>query len=200
MHAFVDYSRAIDLTVYFEYNSAHVGERAKETLDHLGEALNSPELRGYRFLVAGHTDAVGSDEVNFELSYRRAQAVREYLGQVHGIPRERLAVKGWGRTRLKDPRHPESGANRRVEVALIVDRGAPDIRGEAATDGPPPPLPPQEPPQPQGPRGPRQWFQCPPGSHLIDPRRPDLNIDDFAAGADKPMCRPDDDRAAPEVK
>jgi hypothetical protein len=172
-----------------------VGERAREMLDHLGEALGSPQLRGYRYLIAGHTDAVGSDEANLDLSYRRAQAVREYLARVHGIQRWRLAVKGWGRSRLKDSARPESGINRRVEVVLIVDRGPPDLRGEhAVSNGPLPP-----PPGP-GPQGPRQWFQCPPGSHLIDPNRPNLNLDDFAAGAEKPMCRPDDDRAAPDIK
>lgn len=181
--AYIDYSRAIDLTVYFEYNSAHVSERARELLDRLGEALNSPKLRRYRFLIAGHTDAVGSDESNLDLSYRRAEAVREYLVQVHGIPRYRLAIKGWGRRRLKDPSDPESGINRRVEVALIVDQG------NSYFDNP------------EGyPRtrytnrfhSRRPWFTCPPGSRLIDPARPDVDIDDFAAGARNPMCRPID--------
>jgi outer membrane protein OmpA-like peptidoglycan-associated protein len=177
-HAYIDYSRAIDLTVYFDYNSSRVGDRARDMLDRLGEALSSPQLRGYRFLIAGHTDGVGSDEANLELSYKRAEAVREYLWRVHKISRHRLAVKGWGRNRLKDQANPESGINRRVEVALIVDRGGPlqdDPNGQDTNRF----------------RGARPWFTCPPGSHLIDPQRPDLNIDDFGAGATNPMCRPD---------
>lgn len=180
--AYIDYSHAIDLTVYFEYNSDRVTDRARDLLDQLGEALASPQLRGYRFLIAGHTDAVGTDESNLDLSYRRADAVRAYLAGVHGIAPHRLAIKGWGRSRLKDPAHPESGINRRVEVALIVDRGT------SYRDGP------------HGYRlgrvtqrhGRRPWFACPPGSRLIDPQRPDLDIDDFAAGSPAPMCRPID--------
>jgi hypothetical protein len=178
-HAYVDYGRAIDLTVYFEYNSAKVTERTREVLDRLGEALNSPELQNHRFLIAGHTDAVGTDEFNLDLSYRRAQAVRDYLVHVHHIPKGRIAVKGWGRSRLKDAMHPDSGINRRVEVALIVDRGM------GYLEGPPGFVAEQQ--------GRRPWFTCPPGSHLIDPRRPGMNIDDFAAGAASPMCRPNDD-------
>jgi outer membrane protein OmpA-like peptidoglycan-associated protein len=147
---YIDYSRAIDLIVYFEYNSANVTDRAREVLDRLGEALASPELRHHRFLVAGHTDAVGTDEVNLDLSYRRAWAVYNYLWQVHGIQRYRIAVKGWGRSRLKDPANPESGINRRVEVALIVDHGTSYLedeqgyantryRGPAYTSSPLPP-------------------------------------------------------------
>lgn len=175
--AYIDYSRAIDLTVYFEYNSAKVTDGSRETLDRLGEALASPELKQHRFLIAGHTDAVGTDEINLDLSYRRAQAVRDYLVHTRGIPKHRIAVKGWGRSRLKDPAHPEAGVNRRVEVALIVDRGTAYLdggSGYANTQY----------------KGGRPWFTCPPGSRLIDPLRPDLNIDDFAAGSPNPMCRP----------
>jgi hypothetical protein len=96
--------------------------------------------------------------------------VRDYLG-THGIDKHRIAVKGWGRTRLKDVAHPDSGINRRVEVALIVDRGISYLEGD---------------------KGRRPWLTCPPGSHLIDPARPAMNIDDFAAGAPNAMCAPDD--------
>jgi outer membrane protein OmpA-like peptidoglycan-associated protein len=180
--AYIDYSHAIDLTVYFEYNSDRVTDRARDLLDQLGEALASPQLRGYRFLIAGHTDATGPDEFNLDLSYRRADAVREYLARVHGIARHRLAIKGWGRSRLKDPANPESGINRRVEVALIVDQGLSYLDGPQG----------YPPGHYRNGHGRRPWFACPPGSRLIDPLRPDLDIDDFAAGSPTPMCRPID--------
>jgi hypothetical protein len=151
-----------------------VTDKSGETLDKLAEALASPELKQHRFLIAGHTDGVGTDEFNLDLSYRRAQAVRDYLA-THGIDKHRIAVKGWGRSRLKDVAHPDSGVNRRVEVALVVDRGVSYLEGDQY-------------------RGRRPWLTCPPGSRLIDPARPDLNIDDFAAGAPNPMCRPIDDK------
>jgi hypothetical protein len=106
--------------------------------------------------------------------------VGDFLTHTYGIAKHRIAVKGWGRTRLRDPANPESGVNRRVEVALIVDKATTWLDKEQGyvkthyTN-----------------RFRRPWFTCPPGSHLIDPQRPGLNIDDFAAGAPNPMCRPD---------
>ena len=178
--AYIDYRRSVDLTVYFEYDSDQVTPRAQDMLDRLAEALASPQLRGHRFLIAGHTDAVGSDEYNFDLSFRRARAVREYLAQVHGIPPNRIAVKGWGRSRLKDRRDPEAPINRRVEVTLIADYGTSYDEQNPGYSGPA-----------YRRSGYRTWYTCPPGSHLIDPRYPDRNIDDFASGTTSQVCRPD---------
>jgi len=131
----VDYDRAIDLTVYFRYDSARVTRRARRQLDNLGEALISPKLRPYRYLIAGHTDSVGSDGYNMRLSTRRALSVREYLVDKFGIRPERLIVTGWGERRLKDPDHPRSGINRRVEVALIADESDSGATSEKSSSG-----------------------------------------------------------------
>ncbi len=115
-----DSERAIDLTVYFAYDSARLLPEARAQLDALGYALNSPELLPYGFLIAGHTDAAGPADYNLDLSIRRAITVAEYLIQYHGIAPNRLVAHGWGESRLKVPSDPGSGANRRVEVSLIL--------------------------------------------------------------------------------
>ncbi len=115
-----DSERAIDLTVYFAYDSARLLPEARAQLDALGYALNSPELLPYSFLIAGHTDAAGPADYNLDLSIRRAIVVAEYLIQYHGIAPNRLVAHGWGESRLKVPSDPGSGANRRVEVSLIL--------------------------------------------------------------------------------
>jgi OmpA-OmpF porin, OOP family len=116
----VDYSRAIDLTVFFEYDSARLTPQARVQLEPLGRALVTPELLPHRFLIAGHTDAAGDAQYNRVLSLQRAITVRTYLIENHGIDPARLVVHGWGFTQLKEPRNPRSGINRRVEVALIA--------------------------------------------------------------------------------
>jgi OmpA-OmpF porin, OOP family len=116
----IDSARAIDLTVFFAYDSARLLPEARVQLDALGDALNSPELRQFSFLIAGHTDAAGSAGYNLDLSIRRAIAVGEYLIQYHGISPNRLVAHGWGESRLSVPSDPGSGANRRVEVSLIL--------------------------------------------------------------------------------
>jgi OmpA-OmpF porin, OOP family len=116
----VDYSRAIDITVFFAYDSARLTPEARIQLAPLGKALQSKELLPYRFLIAGHTDAAGDAGYNRRLSLARAGAVREWLSGEYGIDPNRLVTHGWGESRLKDEGEPRASVNRRVEVALIM--------------------------------------------------------------------------------
>jgi len=81
---------SVDLTVNFEFNSARLSNDGMISLDSLGQALSDPALRGERFEIAGHTDAIGSDEYNQKLSEARAQAARDYLARTHGIDPDKL--------------------------------------------------------------------------------------------------------------
>jgi OmpA-OmpF porin, OOP family len=137
----VDYSRAIDLTVFFAYDSAELTPQARVQLEPLGRALATPQLLPHRFLIAGHTDSVGDAAYNRVLSLQRAIAVRDYLIQTHGIDPARLVAHGWGFTRLKDPRNPRSAVNRRVEVALIASSAPASHYGPLRRDGFAEPLP-----------------------------------------------------------
>ncbi|MFC3690864.1 OmpA family protein [Chenggangzhangella methanolivorans] len=116
----VDYGRAVDLTVFFLYDSFQLTPEARIQLEPLGRALQSEKLAGFRFLIAGHTDAAGSDAYNRGLSARRAAAVKRYLVEAFDIEPSRLVAYGWGESRLKDRGNPLSRVNRRVEVALIA--------------------------------------------------------------------------------
>ena len=73
--------------------------------------------------VAGHTDSVGSDSYNQQLSQRRAEAVASYLGS-RGIMRDRMITVGAGKTRPIATNDTEEGraANRRVEITLVPVR------------------------------------------------------------------------------
>jgi outer membrane protein OmpA-like peptidoglycan-associated protein len=55
---------SIDLYIPFEYNSDKFKTEALLTLKRLGAALKDTRLSGYRFKIAGHTDAKGSAEYN----------------------------------------------------------------------------------------------------------------------------------------
>jgi OOP family OmpA-OmpF porin len=105
-----------DLEVMFRYGSAELTPEARGQLDELARALGLEEMRPYRFLIAGHTDAVGGEASNDELSRRRAEAVAGYLAREHGIAPGRLAAEGRGE---REPADPTSGRNRRVEVRTL---------------------------------------------------------------------------------
>lgn len=118
----IDPTRAIDLTVFFAYDSARLTPEARIQLQPLGEALGAPDLAGHGFLIAGHTDAAGGLAYNRRLSLARARAVKAHLVETYGIDPERLRVHGWGLSHLKAPEAPLSRVNRRVEVTLIAPR------------------------------------------------------------------------------
>ena len=66
---------AVDLPmITFEYNSAELTPHARQVLDQLALALQSEQLGSSRFLIEGHTDAVGSASYNMALSEQRARA------------------------------------------------------------------------------------------------------------------------------
>jgi outer membrane protein OmpA-like peptidoglycan-associated protein len=111
-----DQPNSVNIYINFAYNSAELSSDARITLEGLGKALRSPELDGFNFMIAGHTDAKGGVGFNQQLSERRAAAVREYLTAQFGIPVARLASRGYGKSQLLDPDHPEDGVNRRVQV------------------------------------------------------------------------------------
>ncbi|MCX7176052.1 MAG: OmpA family protein [Proteobacteria bacterium] len=110
---------SVDLEVNFNYNSATLSPDAFQVLDNLGKALSDPELQSSSFMVAGHTDAAGSEAYNLALSKRRAQTVAKYLRDKHHIEPSRLRVEGYGKRRLLDAANPLSALNRRVEVVNL---------------------------------------------------------------------------------
>jgi outer membrane protein OmpA-like peptidoglycan-associated protein len=104
----------VGLTINFAFNSVELTPEARRVLDVLATAIN--RLPQFRFQIEGHTDAVGGDAFNLELSQRRAAAVVQYLVLTHNISPARLAAIGFGKRKLRDPVHPTDGINRRVEV------------------------------------------------------------------------------------
>jgi outer membrane protein OmpA-like peptidoglycan-associated protein len=109
----------IDLEINFAFNAAETSEAVRPVLLELGRAMTSPELKGAKFLVAGHTDAKGSDAYNQKLSEKRAKAVKDFLMANFDLGEEQLVAVGYGEERLKNSRKPFADENRRVQVVNI---------------------------------------------------------------------------------
>jgi outer membrane protein OmpA-like peptidoglycan-associated protein len=112
----------IDLEIQFDFNSADISKSSTQAVQHLGEALSDPSLRGSTFVVAGHTDGVGGEAFNQELSERRADTIKRVLVQTYHIPASDLITVGYGKTKLKDAADPMDAINRRVQVVNTEDR------------------------------------------------------------------------------
>ena len=114
----------IDLEIQFDYNSADIRPSSMPAVQELGKALSNASLRGSTFIVAGHTDAIGSDAYNQDLSERRADTIKRYLTDKYGINGSDLVTVGYGKSKLKDPNAPLDPINRRVQVVNLDTRTA----------------------------------------------------------------------------
>ncbi|WDR03984.1 OmpA family protein [Devosia algicola] len=72
------------------------------------------------FLIEGHTDAVGSEISNLQLSDLRAATVARVLTDFYQIPPENLATQGYGERYLKIRTEMAERANRRVTIRRIT--------------------------------------------------------------------------------
>lgn len=125
---------SINLQVQFTFDSAELLPQGKRQLDELAMALNHKALLMSSFQLAGHTDRVGDADYNLRLSLARANAVKVYLSEVHGVSTQRLQAIGFGFARLLDPANPQAAINRRVEVRRVAMLAAPGAAREQPND------------------------------------------------------------------
>jgi len=106
-------------TILFAVNSDEIGQDAHETLAKVAEMVDLYADRDV--LIIGHTDAVGDDDYNQELSERRAELVKTYFVDELDIAKNRLSVEGEGERRPITSNATAEGrdANRRVEVIVL---------------------------------------------------------------------------------
>jgi outer membrane protein OmpA-like peptidoglycan-associated protein len=112
----------IDLEINFDYNSADISAKSLPSVQALGRALTTNDLKGSTFVVAGHTDASGGDAYNQDLSERRADAIKRYLVDKYGINGTDLVTVGYGKSKLKDSSQPMAEVNRRVQVVNMENK------------------------------------------------------------------------------
>lgn len=105
--------------VHFVTGEARLAPDAAALLDGVVDVLvSNKDIK--RLRVEGHTDNVGGEQTNLDLSKRRAQAVVDYL-VAQGIDRSRLSSEGFGSARPIAPNLTRRGReqNRRVEFHIV---------------------------------------------------------------------------------
>ncbi len=105
--------------INFNFNSAVIRPESYRDVGAIADALHNPILLGYGFLVLGHTNSVGGRMYNVGLSQRRAEAIVAALVDPFGINPAILQPVGMGEEQLRDPAHPTSGVNRRVQLINV---------------------------------------------------------------------------------
>lgn len=97
--------------IYFEYNKADLMAESQAQLDSLVAILN--ENPGMTIQIDAHTDSVGSEKYNLDLSAARAKSVVNYLIE-KGIIKDRLSSKGYGESMPLEPNSNPDGTDNPV--------------------------------------------------------------------------------------
>jgi outer membrane protein OmpA-like peptidoglycan-associated protein len=113
--------------VLFTSGRADLKVGAASNLDRLVTFLN--QYPGRNIEIEGHTDSVGSDDYNQDLSQRRADSVRSYLMQ-QGINSQRIVAAGKGEHQPVADNGSAGGRqlNRRVEI--IIENPSPAVASD----------------------------------------------------------------------
>jgi OOP family OmpA-OmpF porin len=108
--------RADVYDLYFDFNSDSLRQESEPTLGEIADVLRRhPD---WKLSVEGHTDNIGTDQANLDLSRRRAASVKAALTSRYQVAGSRLTTEGYGESRPQDTNDTLEGRarNRRVEL------------------------------------------------------------------------------------
>jgi OOP family OmpA-OmpF porin len=102
--------------IYFDFGSDVLRPESQTVLDQIAQVMR--EHPDWKLGVEGHTDNIGGDAYNLDLSNRRATTVKQVLDTRYHVDPERLSPAGFGSTRPVDSNDTLEGRarNRRVEL------------------------------------------------------------------------------------
>ena len=105
--------------VYFDSGSDRLRPESTPTLKQIGRMLQ--DHADLNLLIEGHTDDVGENSYNQDLSSQRAASVKTYLVQTYKLDDSRLKTKGCGEEKPCDNNNTPEGRqnNRRVELVKL---------------------------------------------------------------------------------
>jgi OOP family OmpA-OmpF porin len=105
----------------FDFDKTALKNEGKQRLDLLASRLMDGVVQVV--VALGHTDSLGAQAYNQQLSERRARAVADYLSN-KGIPNEKIFTEGRGGSQPIASNSSEAGRamNRRVEIEVVTAR------------------------------------------------------------------------------
>ncbi|KAB0663794.1 OmpA family protein [Oryzomonas japonica] len=107
------------LKMEFATDSAEIKPGYYGEIDGVGEYMKKyPTTTA---VIEGHTDNVGAQDYNMQLSRQRAENVVNYLADKHGIERSRLSAKGYGSTRAIAYNTSPEGRQKNRRINAIID-------------------------------------------------------------------------------
>ena len=110
----------LDSGLLFDFNKSDIKEESKESLTKFAQTVNKYE--DTNIILEGHTDNVGEQSYNVELSRQRAKAVADFIKDLK-VDGARIAEFGYGEVQPISDNASEAGRqqNRRVEIAIFAN-------------------------------------------------------------------------------
>jgi outer membrane protein OmpA-like peptidoglycan-associated protein len=104
----------------FRFGAAELPDEARMRLDQVVNQLKANPANVF-IEIEGHTDNVGSEELNDRLGMERAEAVKRYLYEQHQVPLHKINVISYGESKPVAPNNTREGRaqNRRVVVKVL---------------------------------------------------------------------------------
>jgi OOP family OmpA-OmpF porin len=108
----------LDTDTYFDFDKAELKPNGQRKLDEIAARLQKMQLEVV--VAVGHTDSIGTEQYNENLSRRRAEAVKAFL-ENRGLPADRIHIDGKGESQPVASNATREGRakNRRVEVEVV---------------------------------------------------------------------------------
>jgi peptidoglycan-associated lipoprotein len=104
----------------FKFGKTELPDEAKARIDEVINQLKA-DPKGVFIEVEGHTDNVGSQELNHRLGMERAEAVKRYIYESHQVPLHKINVISYGEEKPVSPNKTRDGRaqNRRVVIRVL---------------------------------------------------------------------------------
>ena len=105
----------------FKFGKAELPEEAKARIDEMVNQLKADPKAIY-IEIEGHTDSVGSNNLNDHLGLERAEAVKRYLYEAHQVPLHKINAISFGEEKPVAPNNTRQGRaqNRRVVIKVLA--------------------------------------------------------------------------------
>ena len=130
----------IEERVFFDFDGWELREAGRAQLLEIARRYEESGDRWAALVISGHADTRGAEHYNVDLSRKRADAVRDFLGD-HGVPAGIVEMQAWGETRPEiadaESEHDHQ-VNRRVQFEIVWSPGM-RPEGEAPQSVPPEP-------------------------------------------------------------
>lgn len=113
------YKYCLSLNLQFDIDKAIIRDEDRREVAKVGDFMQRyPDTTA---VIEGHTDNVGTEEHNLELSRRRAESVVNYLVEKFGIDRSRLSATSYGASKPIADNGTEAGKQKNRRIDAIID-------------------------------------------------------------------------------